>query len=203
MKRICTFLLVNRVSILWLTSGSWNYFPTLLKLTFSVDLRWTHCDIEKTVRAIFSVGSECVYLGSSSNSSCNIRLVINCHWCIQISFLQHCLLILFFYLGQQYLRHKLRRKQEVVCDGKMFHNFRSKFTFSRNYLHTISGWCLYFLFHWFSGIFVTLGYTLRIFFKFTLGFKLPVGDVNGPSMRHSGQVQEIWGPGERQVQPLW
>ena len=38
---------------------------------------------------------------------------------------------------------------------------------------------------------VTLGYTLRIFFRFTLGFKLPVGDVNGPSLRHSGPVQEI------------
>ena len=40
-------------------------------------------------------------------------------------------------------------------------------------------------------IYVTSGYTLRIFFKFTLGFKLPVGDVNGPSRRHSGPVQEI------------
>ena len=26
---------------------------------------------------------------------------------------------------------------------------------------------------------------------FTLGFKLPVGDVDGPSKRHSGPVQEI------------
>ena len=28
---------------------------------------------------------------------------------------------------------------------------------------------------------VTLGYTLRISLEITLGFKLPVGDVNGPS----------------------
>ena len=44
---------------------------------------------------------------------------------------------------------------------------------------------------------VTLGYTLRISLEITLGFKLPVGDVNSPSKRHSGPVQEIWGPGER------
>ena len=31
------------------------------------------------------------------------------------------------------------------------------------------------------GQFVTLGYTLRISLEITLGFKLPVGDVNGPS----------------------
>ena len=28
---------------------------------------------------------------------------------------------------------------------------------------------------------VTLGYTLRILLEIILGFKLPVGDVNGPS----------------------
>ena len=36
-----------------------------------------------------------------------------------------------------------------------------------------------------------LGYTLCISLEITLGFKLPVGDVNGPSRRHSGPVQEI------------
>ena len=44
---------------------------------------------------------------------------------------------------------------------------------------------------------VTSGYTLRIFFKFTLGFKLPVGDVNGPSLEaFRSSSRNLWPWGE-------